>query len=158
MIIKEVKEYSGRQRITLNKNDNIPPGSEVAILPLDEYRKFKSDVYDLQHQNTALTEQLEIYQEQENNLKEIVEDITAPIHEHYQKLLDDKDEQITALTNELKQHDRRTNTLNLSIMGLNGIELLILRKHKRLITEFNAEMNIELDDQKIIDTEKSEDD
>ena len=45
MIIRQVKEYSKRQRINLNKSDGLKDGQEVVVLPTQEY-DFKIRVKD----------------------------------------------------------------------------------------------------------------
>ena len=134
MIIKQVKEYSKRKRIEINKTDNIDAGAKVIILSENEYKELQNKVNDYD----ALLKENQILQKQENNLKEIIKDVTAPIYENHQKELENKDQQIKQLQVQLKLLQTKANQFNLDMQGLNIIELSILRKHKKLIQQFNT--------------------
>lgn len=149
MIIKEVKEYSKRQRINLNKSDNIPTGSEVVIIPKKEYDNIKKQLDTI----PAKDKELELYQKQENNLKQIIEDVTNPIYENHQKQLTIKDNELKQLKHELRELQALTYQYNLSIMGLNVIDILIFRKHKLLVKKF-TEDNVVPSDPIFIDSKK----
>lgn len=132
MIIKQVKEYSKRKRIELNKTDNIDAGAKVIILSENEYTELKNKVNDYD----ALFKENQILQKQENNLKEIIKDVTAPIYENHQKELENKDQQIKQLQVQLKALQTKTNQYNLTMQGLNIFNFIIQHKHKKLIKEF----------------------
>lgn len=133
MIIKQVKEYSKRKRIEINKNDNIDAGAKVIILSENEYTELKNKLNDYD----ALLKENQILQKQENNLKEIIKDVTAPIYENHQKELTSKDNEIKQLQVQLKLLQTKANQFNLNMQGLNVIDIA-LRKHKKLIADFNT--------------------
>lgn len=144
MLFKQVKEYSKRQRINLNKDDGLNPGDNVVVLTANEYDNIKKDILQLQDQAIKLEKENQILQNQEQNLKEIIQDVTTPIYENHKKELQDKDLQIKQLNNELKTLKAKCNQFNLDLMGLNAIDIVILRKYKKLIQEFNNTISIGL--------------
>ena len=136
MIKKEVKAYgkSQRQRIDFNKGDLLEVGQEVNILTNQEYDEFLECQSELQ----KVKNELIAMQNQEVNLKELIQDVTAPIYENHKKELENKDLQIKQLTNELNALQIKINQYNLDMQGLNLIDIAILRKHKKLIKDFNS--------------------
>lgn len=155
MIIKEVKQYAKRQRIDINKNDGLTPGNDVVILTTEEYADIKQNLMDLNNKVTAKDSELEVMKNQEQNLKELIADAIAPIDKHYQKELLKKDNQIKQLQMELKTIKAKTNQYNLDMQGLNIIDIGLLRKHKKLITDFNNEISKIVIDPKIVDADLS---
>ena len=137
MIFKEVKEYSNRQRIDLNKKDNLKPGANVVILTDDEYDNIKKEFLELQEQYKILENQIQMQQDQEHNLKEIIENVTAPIYENHKKDLANKDLEIKQLTDELNAIRKSCSQYNIELMDLNAIDIIFRSKHKKLIKEFN---------------------
>lgn len=144
MLFKEVKEYSNRQRIDLNKKDNFKPGAKVVILTTNEYDNIKKEFLDLQEQYKILQHQIQMQQDQEQNLKEIIENVTAPIYENHKKELENKDLEIKQLTNELNAIRKSCSQYNIELMDLNAIDILIRNKHKQLIKEFNNTIFIDI--------------
>ena len=142
MIFKEVKEYSQRQRININIDDGLTPGAKVVILTNNEYDNIKNDVIELRNQVVTLQKENQILQNQEQNLKQIIKDVTAPIYENHKKELENKDLKINELNNELNKVKARINQYNLELQGLNLIDIAILRKHKKLIKDFNSTISI----------------
>ena len=134
MIIKQVKEYSKRKRIEINKTDNIDAGAKVIILSENEYNQLLAKINDYD----AVKKENQILHNQENNLKKIVDDVTAPIYDQHQKELTSKDQQIKQLQIQLKALQTKTNQYNLDMQGLNVIDMVVLRKHKKLIADFNT--------------------
>ena len=134
MIKKKVKEYSKRKRIELNQSDNIDAGAEVIILSENEYNQLLAKINDYD----AVKKENQILHNQENNLKKIVDDVTAPIYDQHQKELTNKDQQIKQLQIQLKALQTKTNQYNLDMQGLNVIDIAVLRKHKKLIKDFNT--------------------
>ena len=171
MINKKVKEYSNRQRIDLNKNDGFNPGDEVIIITAKRNDEIKETILDLRSQLisaenklAAKDEEITIYKNQEQNLKQIIKDVTAPIYEnhkkelskkddHYQKELSKKDDEINQLQIQLDLLKDKINRYNLDMQGLNAIDIAIFRKHKKLIKNFNDEITIIGADSKIIDAD-----
>lgn len=153
MIFKEVKEYSQRQRINLNKDDGLTSGAKVVILTSSEYDKIKNDVIALQDKIVKLENENQLLNKQEQNLKQIIVDVTAPIYENHKKELEIKDNQIKQLSNELKSLQAKTNQYNLELQGLNLIDIAILRKHKKLIKDFNSTISIANPDVNIVEAD-----
>ena len=153
MLNKTIKEYKGRQRIDINKKDNMVADSEVVILTADEYDTLKSKLLTMQDTITGMEKELEIYQNQEQSLKEIIEDVNAPIHELYKKELKSKDDYISQLEDKYKTLYDKAGQYNLELMGLNGFEILFFRKHKKLIKTFDADMKLIGKDEDIVTTD-----
>lgn len=155
MIIKEVKEYgtkTKRQRIEFTKSDGLSPGSEVVILTVEEYDKLKNKIFTMNDKVISQDKELQIYQNQEQNLKQIIEDTTSPIHEYYKQEIKSKDDRIKQLEDEYKTLQDNANQFNLELMGLNGLEILFLRKHKKLIRSFHEDLKLIGVDTDIVDT------
>lgn len=153
MIFKQVKEYSKRQRIDLNKNDGLTPGEEVAILTASEYENIKSKMLQMQDTITANEKEIELLQSQEQNLKELIENVTTPIYDNHEKEMQKKDNEINQLKALLELMRNKTNQYNLELMGLNAIDIAIFRKHKKLIQNYNEEITLIGVDPKLIDAE-----
>lgn len=153
MIIKQVKEYSNRQRIDINKSDGLNSGSEVVILSKSDYDNLINENKDLNNELTAKTTELQLLKDQENNLKDIVTDSIAPIDKHYQKELENKDNQIKQLKHQLNTLQAKANQHNLDMQGLNVFTMFFLRKHKKLISNFNDTITAITNDPKIIDAD-----
>ena len=137
MIIKQVKEYSNRQRIDINKSDGINAGAEVVILSKMEYENLINENEKL----TADSLKLQAMETQEQNLKNIIENITTPIYENHKKELTAKDDKIKQLEHQLKSLQAKTNQYNLELMGLNFIDF-VRGKHKRAILEFDKTISL----------------
>lgn len=148
MIIKQVKEYSKRKRIEINKTDNIDAGAKVIILSENEYNQLIDKINDYD----AVKKENQILHNQENDLKKIVDDVTAPIYDQHQKELTSKDQQIKQLQIQLKALQTKTNQYNLDMQGLNVIDIAVLRKHKKLIQDFNTAI-ADVDADAIIDAD-----
>lgn len=151
MLFKEVKEYSKRQRVNITNNDELETGTKIVIMTLKEYNNFKSDVVDLQDQLRNLEKENQLLQNQEQNLKQLIHDVTTPIYENHKKELENKDNEIKQLTNELNTMKKVCSQYNLELTGLNIIDILILRKHKKLIKNFNSSIWVNNDDTVIAD-------
>ena len=163
MIQKQVKQFgkkSPRLKIDINKSDNLTADTDVVILTADEYAGIKQNIINLTKQLrsaedklSAKVDELQIYKDQEQNLKQIIEDITAPIYENHKKELSDKGNELKQLQDKLDALERKTIQYNLDMQGLNAIDILILRKHKKLIQKYNDEITVLGVDPKIVDTD-----
>lgn len=151
MLFKEVKEYSKRQRVNITNNDELETGSKIVIMTAKEYDNFKSEVVELQDQLRNLEKENQLLQKQEQNLKQIIQDVTTPIYENHKKELENKDNEIKQLTNELNTMKKVCNQYNLDMTGLNIIDILIFRKHKKLIKNFNGSIWVNVNDPVIAD-------
>lgn len=163
MIQKQIKEFgkkSPRLKIDINKSDELPAGTDVVIMTANEYDGIKQNILNLTSQLRttenklyAKDDEIAIYKDQEQNLKEIIADAIAPIDKHYQKELSKKDKEINQLQVQLKAMQDKTNQYNLEMQGLNAVDLLIFRKHKKLIKSYNEDIAIIGVDPKIIDAD-----
>lgn len=151
MLFKEVKEYSKRQRVNITNNDELKTGTKIVILTSKEYDNFKSEVIELKDQLRNLEKENQLLQKQEQNLKQIIQDVTTPIYENHKKELAEKDKEIKQLTDELNTLKKVCSQYNLDMNGLNIIDILILRKHKKLIKNFNGSIWVNVSDQVITD-------
>ena len=163
MIQKQVKQFgkkSPRLKIDINKSDNLTADTDVVILTADEYAGIKQNIINLTKQLrsaedklSAKVDELQIYKDQEQNLKQIIEDVTAPIYENHQKELSDKGKELKRLQDKLSTLERKTMQYNLDMQGLNLIDIAILRKHKKLIQKYNDEITVLGVDPKIVDAD-----
>lgn len=153
MLFKEVKEYSNRKRINVNQDDGLCPGDSVIVMTSKEYEDFKNDVVELQDIISNLKNENQLLKNQERNLKEIMENITNPIYENHKKEMQDKELQIKQLTDELNTLKKVCSQYNLDMTGLNTIDIVIFRKHKKLINDFNNSIWVNVEDAKIIDAD-----
>ena len=153
MLFKQVKEYSKRQRIDINKSDGLTPGDEVAIIPVKKYEELEAELLELQENIKQKDNEIQLLQKQDQNLKEIIQDVTAPIYENHKKELQKKDSEIKQLQVQLELMKRKTNQYNLELMGLNAIDIAIFRKHKKIIKNYSEEIAVVGVDPKIIDAD-----
>ena len=163
MIQKQVKQFgkkSPRLKIDINKSDNLTADTDVVILTADEYAGIKQNIINLTKQLrsaedrlSAKVDELQIYKDQEQNLKQIIEDVTAPIYENHKKELSDKGKELKQLQDKLDALERKTMQYNLDMQGLNLIDIAILRKHKKLIQKYNDEITVLGVDPKIVDAD-----
>ena len=100
MIKKEVKAYgkTQRQRIDFNKRDHLEVGQEVNILTNQEYE----ELLECQSELQKVKNELIAMQNQEVNLKELIQDVTAPIYENHKKELENKDIEVKGLRLQLE--------------------------------------------------------
>ena len=153
MLFKQVKEYSKRQRIDINKSDGLTPNADVVILTVQEYDEIKNRLLVLQDKLTASEKEVQLLQRQEQNLKEIIQDVTTPIYENHEKELEKKDDTINDLQVQLELLKNKINNYNLDLMGLNAIDMIIFRKHKKLIKDYTEEFTLVGLDQEVINAD-----
>lgn len=153
MIYKEVKEYSQRQRINLNKKDGFSKGDKIVVMSEKEYNDLTREVTNLNNKITAKDKELEVYTNQEQNLKEIIENITTPIYENHKKELENREVKINELEEQLNQLKKIYVQYNISMTALNLWDILVFRRHKKLINDFNNTFWV-TGENKVIDTSK----
>lgn len=147
---KEVKEYSSRQRINLNKSDGFNDGDIVVIMPNNEFEEIKEQLMQL---NTYKAK-VNAYEKGNELLKGMSTDTSKDIVDSYEKRLDKKDD-------ELKQKDKEINRLKdifsnyeKRVYGLNAFDVLF-RRNKKLSDEFHNSIWI-IKDNETIDTENKQ--
>lgn len=170
MIQKQVKEFgkkSPRLKIDINKSDELEPGAEVVVIPIEKYNQVKQDIWDLQNElmtarnesemmakvNENLTDQITELRNRKIHLDKLIKNAVTPIDKHYKKELSNKDNELKRLQDKLDALERKTVQYNLDMQGLNAIDILILRKHKKLIQKYNDEITVLGVDPKIVDAE-----
>lgn len=158
MRIKQVKEYSKRQRINLNKDDGLTDGQEVVILTKKEFEKLETDtnlylieIDSLKSEIEQLKIENKLMNNQQNNLKEIIEDVINPIHKQHQKDIAQKDMQIAQLQMENKALKEKSNQLCIDFMDLSALQFIFTDKKKILIDDFNKSISVIIDDATLTD-------
>lgn len=153
MIIKEVKNYSGRLRINITAKDGFQPNEDIVLMSTAEYDNIKETILDLQQQITILKNENDMLTEMESQLRQSyyamkkkmisedqLEDIIKlavnPINEHYNSELQKKDDIINSKDNELNNIKAVLNKFTTSISGLSLWDL-IRGRHKDLINDFH---------------------
>lgn len=152
MIKKEVKAYgkSQRQRIDFNKGDHLEVGQEVNILTNQEYE----ELLECQSELQKVKNELMAMQNQEVNLKELIQDVTAPIYENHKKELQNKDKQINQLQDKLDALKKIFNQFIISITSLSAWDIIFRGKHKDLISDFNSRIWITTKDNEVEDMDQ----
>lgn len=152
MIKKEVKAYgkSQRQRIDFNKGDHLEVGQEVNILTNQEYE----ELLECQSELQKVKNELIAMQNQEVNLKELIQDVTAPIYENHKKELQNKDKQINQLQDKLDALKKIFNQFIISITSLSAWDIFFRGKHKDLISDFNSRIWITTKDNEVEDMDQ----
>ena len=152
MIKKEVKAYgkSQRQRIDFNKGDHLEVGQEVIILTNQEY----DELLECQSELQKVKNELIAMQNQEVNLKELIQDVTAPIYENHKKELQNKDKQINQLQDKLDALKKIFNQFIISITSLSAWDIFFRGKHKDLISDFNSRIWITTKDNEVEDMDQ----
>ena len=152
MIKKEVKAYgkTQRQRIEFNKGDHLEVGQEVIILTNQEY----DELLECQSELQKVKNELIAMQNQEVNLKELIQDVTAPIYENHKKELQNKDKQINQLQDKLDALKKIFNQFIISITSLSAWDIFFRGKHKDLISDFNSRIWITTKDNEVEDMDQ----
>lgn len=152
MIKKEVKAYgkTQRQRIDFNKGDHLEVGQEVNILTNQEYE----ELLECQSELQKVKNELIAMQNQEVNLKELIQDVTAPIYENHKKELEDKANQIKQLQRQVDALKKIFNQFIISITSLSAWDIFFRGKHKDLISDFNSRIWITTKDNEVEDMDQ----
>ena len=152
MIKKEVKAYgkSQRQRIDFNKGDHLEVGQEVNILTNQEYE----ELLECQSELQKVKNELIAMQNQEVNLKELIQDVTAPIYENHKKELENKDNQIKQLQRQVDTLKKIFNQFIIDITSLSAWDIFFRGKHKDLISDFNSRIWITTNDNEVEDMDQ----
>lgn len=147
---KDVKEYSKRQRINLNKGDGFNDGDIVIVMAISEFEKIKEQLIQL---NTYKAK-VEAYETGNELLKGMSTDSSKDIVEAYEKRLDKKDNQLNEKDNEISRLKDIFSNYEKRVYGLNPFDVL-LRRNKKLSDEFhNSIWIIAPDESEITETKK----
>lgn len=147
---KDVKEYSKRQRINLNKGDGFNDGDIVIVMAISEFEEIKEQLIQL---NTYKAK-VEAYETGNELLKGMSTDSSKDIVEAYEKRLDKKDNQLNEKDNEISRLKDIFSNYEKRVYGLNPFDVL-LRRNKKLSDEFhNSIWIIAPDESEITETKK----
>ena len=153
MIIKKIKEYgqkSPRLKIDINKGDGFNPGDEVVILGKEEYDAIKDKLLDY----TALKKENQLLHNQEQNLQNLIEDVTTPIYANHEKELSKKDNLIEQLQMQVNRLKEICNQFNIDIASLSAWDIIFKGKHKVLVSEFNKSIWFTAKDNQVEEVEQ----
>ena len=145
---KDVKEYSGRQRINLNKGDGFNDGDIVIVMAVSEFEEIKEQLLQLNEYKAKVEAFEKIAQQPPKDNDETLKKISQGYEERLDKKdneLKEKDKEISRLKDIFSNYEKR-------IYGLNLFDM-ILRKNKKLSDEFHDSIWI-INENETIDTEK----
>lgn len=128
-IQKEVKLYSGRLRVNIVKSDDLTKGEKIVILKEKDFNNLLSDYDDLQEKAKKLDDQ-------QTNIDKLLESNANAIHQIYKEQLDNKDNKIEQKNNELNDIKALASNYNTTMNGLSLIDMVVRKKHKKIISEF----------------------
>lgn len=144
---KDVKEYSSRQRINLNKGDGFNDGDIVIVMAINEFEEIKEQLMQL----NECKAKVEAFEKIINQPPKDKDETLEKISQRYEERLDKKD-------NELKEKDKEIGRLKdifsnyeKRVYGLNPFDVLF-RRNKKLSDEFHNSIWI-INDNETIDTE-----
>ena len=110
---KEIKNYSGRKRINIVKDDGFKTGEKVVLLTEQEYKELK--------------------QKKENIDIDI---ILKTINKNHEKQLQQMEKQVKEKEKELNQIKGMFTRFITQVNGLSFFDLIFKHKHKELINDF----------------------
>lgn len=145
-IKKQVKEYSQRQRINLNKSDGFKTDDTIYLMTSKEYNQLNDTILEL---NKKLESKDTIIE----NTKQMNQNIVSDISGMYEKQLTDKNERIKQLENQLNDLKSIVTNFLIRFNGLNLLDMVLHRKHKDLIEDVQQSVWIRSDDIQILDNE-----
>ena len=140
---KEVKNYSGRKRINIVKDDNFKTGETVVVLSKTDYETLIQENKDLKHEL-----------EKDNNIDTILETTIKAVTSNH-------DKQMQKLENKLNEKDNEINKMKgmftrfiTGFSSLSLFDLIFKQKQKELIKDFESSIYIEVAEVKQIDRKK----
>lgn len=166
MITKQIKEYSKRLRINIVNSDGLKAGDNVILLTEQEYQAIQEEKTNLTNALKDKENKLHNTNKQQENFKSMMDNLLEPIQENHQRELNNKDNQITELSNALNTLRNVCSQFNIDISQLSALDFLLRKKHLDLITDFNNNIWItnkkqdgivDADVKQIINTGHSED-
>lgn len=132
-IEKEVKDYTGRLRVNIVKSDELVKGDKIVLVKANDFKNLLSDY-------EKLEDKVKMLESERTNLEQLVEITLNPIHQKYQKELEDKDNQISEKDNELNDIKALCSNYNTEMNGLSLIDMVVRKKHKKLIDDFHQKI------------------
>ena len=135
VVKKQLKEYSNRQRIEINKSDKLTTGAEVYILSSDEYNKLiESD------------KQLQIMKASNDNINQIVKESVNAVSDKYEADIINKDIEIKNLHKELNNLRASFSKILIKLNGLNLFDVIFRKEHKKIIADIQTKIWINSND------------
>lgn len=128
-IQKEVKKYSGRLRVNIVKDDDLTQGQKIVILKENDFNKLLSDYGNLEDQVKKL-------ENERTNIDNLIENVLNPIYQKHNKELENKDNQIKQKDTQLDNIKALCSNYNTRMNGLSLMDMVVRKKHKKIISEF----------------------
>ena len=166
-IEKEIKNYSDRLRINIVSADGLTAGQKVIIMTDDEYGNIKDQILNMSAEIRTLEYDKNVFQQRSETLmnaiedgkktkdaelKELLEVSLTPIRETHKEQLEDKDQQIKALSDKIDLMQTSFHKFTTMINSLSAIDVLFRKKHNEIITDFIESVWVKSDDP-ILDTD-----
>lgn len=156
--MKEVKEYTGRQRINLNKSDGFNENEEVYIMNTKEYEDLKSRIIAFEvYKEKAISEKETAVKTANETSKEVLQNIHNEFKKEYESKeriyldqLEEKETKINNLENELKNLKAIVSNFLIQLNGLNLLDFVFRNKHKDMIEDLKESVWIVKPDVEII--------
>lgn len=115
---KEIKNYSGRKRINIVKDDGFKTGEKVVLLSEKEYTDLKQKKEDI-------------------DIDLILETTIKTINKNHEKQLQQLEKQVKEKEKELNQIKGVFTRFITQINGLSFFDLIFKHKHKELVSDFH---------------------
>lgn len=145
-IEKEVKQYSNRLRVNIVKSDGMVKGEKIVLLKVDDFKNLLSDYENLQGK-------VKMLENQQTNIKDLLEINADAIHQNYKNELENKDKQIKEKDDEIKDINALCSKYNVQMNGLSLIDMVIRKKHKKLIDDFQEKIWIDNNMDRVTDVD-----
>ena len=165
-IEKQIKEYSKRQRINLNKSDGFNDGDMVMIMSINEFEEIKQELMDLNtykakvnayENGNELLKNIQVKNDNDMAIDNITnfyekeltkkDNIISEKDKLIDKIRDEKNKEITRLKDIFSNYEKR-------VYGLNPFDVLF-RKNKKLSDEFHSSIWIITDNEIDVTESKS---
>ncbi|MBO6274983.1 MAG: hypothetical protein J6M91_05530 [Methanobrevibacter sp.] len=154
VIKKQVKEYSGRQRINLNKSDGFKSDYDIVLMSVTEYDEIMEQLMQLNDYKSKINAYEKGQSIMANEFKEMSSTAIDKLNETHEKQLSDKDNEINKLTDKIEHLKEICSNYNIQMNGLSLFDMIFRKKHKSLVDDFNSKIWIIKNNPEI--TEKKE--
>lgn len=140
VIKKQVKEYSGRQRINLNKSDGFKSNCDIVLMSVTEYEEIKEQLMQLNdckaHIKGYEKGTLIIAEE----FKKMGANAIDKLNKTHEKEISSKDNEIKKLNDKIEHLKEICSNYNIQMNGLSLFDMIFRRKHKTLVNDFNSKI------------------
>ena len=145
ILVKEVRDYSGRKRINITNSDGLVKDDAVVVLK-------KSDYDDLMTELVRLQELEKNIDNQKISADTIGEKFLQPVKDSYNDIInglndkiDSKDKEINRLKAIYHEYDKQVYSL--------GLRDILSHKNKEMSQDFNSKLWVKSGDQVVTDAE-----